>query len=122
MKQFLTLQRGCGTPAKACACGSNNHMSPVPWAAGQSRAARTRRGVQQSRLHLAQLQQLLMCLVQQEVQEVGRVLLLAPRRVWRRRRRARLVAGRACASGYASYAQPSCTFKPKPWGLLLASS
>ena len=91
-------------PAKAWVCGFLNYMSPVPGTGGQSRAARTGRGVQQRRVRLAQLQQLLVRLVQQEVQEVGRILLLAPRRA-RRRRRARLVAGLACA--------PCYTLKPR---------
>ena len=74
-----------------------SRLSPAPWAAGQSRAARTRRGVQQRGVRGAQLQQISVSLVQQEVQEV--CCLFALRRV-RRRQRVRLVAGLACAISY----------------------
>jgi hypothetical protein len=49
----------------------------------------------------AELQQLLVRVVEQELQKVGRVLLLAPRGGCRRRR-ARLVAALACAAARAS--------------------
>jgi len=56
------------------------------------------RGVQLRSVRAAELQQLLVRIVEQELQKVGRVLLLAPRG-GRRRRCARLVAALACAAG-----------------------